>query len=157
MFFCCSIFLLSCLEKPSYNPFDNQTNIDRRYLLSQGMDTIIDGCGWYSLTYKKKRFSPFYQFHFDDKNLLQAKGFNYITDTIFSNSENIDSIRALDFSINDINKRLKKFKKKLVKNGDSLFIEGFKHFNSTILDKSVTWENDSTYIRSINFYRPFVK
>jgi hypothetical protein len=148
----CSALLYSCKQKPTYNPFDDQFSLDRKELLKNGMDTIIESCGYYHLAFKEKKFSPFYQFHFDDENEILSKGFSYIIDTIFSKTTNIDSIKKLDYSLIDINKRLQKFNKKLKKEKNKLRINQIDTIKRFGLEKSVYWESDSTFIRNIYFY-----
>ena len=148
----CCLSLINCKEKPSYNPFDDQFDLDRNDLIKSGMDTVIAGCGYYNLTFKNKKFSPFYHYHFDDDNEVLAKGFTYIIDSIHSKTSNLDSIKSLYYSLSDINKSLKKFNKKLKKENNKLVINNIDTTKNFILDKGVDWENDSTFVRVISFY-----
>lgn len=149
---CCFTIIWSCKEKPTYNPFDNQINIDKSELLKDGMDTIIDGCGYYSLGFTKRKFSPFYQFYFGNDKVL-AKGFYYTIDTIISKTTNIDSIKNLNFDLKDLNKRLDKYKRIVTQEKDKLIIKSSDSTKIIFTNYLVEWENDSTFIRYINFYK----
>ncbi|MCL7753489.1 hypothetical protein [Polaribacter sp. Z022] len=148
----CLFFFFNCKEKPTYNPFDDQFELDRNELIKSGMDTVIVGCGYYNLTFKSKKFSPFYQYHFDDDNEVLAKGFIYIIDSIHSKTSNLDSIKSLNYSLLDINNNLKKFNKILKKENNKLIISRIDTAKNFILDKGVDWENNSTFVRVISFY-----
>ena len=148
----CLLFFFNCKEKPTYNPFDDQFELDRNYLIKSGMDTVIVGCGYYNLTFKNKKFSPFYQYNFDDDNEVLAKGFTFIIDSIHSKTSNLDSIRSLNYSLSDINQNLKKFNKELKKENNKLIINKIDTTKTFILEKGVDWENDSTFVRVISFY-----
>jgi hypothetical protein len=115
------------------------------------MDTTIVGCGFYNVHLKNKRFSPYYQFVFEEDN-LQAKGFSFIIDTIYGLQMDMDSIDDLSFSVKELNTYLKKYNKSISRKGDRLFIN---HQDST---KIITLQNynysinDSTWVRSIDFF-----
>lgn len=148
---CCLFLLLGCQQEPTYNPFDDQFNITRSQILEADLDTAIVGCGFYNLYPKNKRFTPFYQFYFGEEE-LQAKGFIYFIDTIHSKDYILDSVKQLDFSLSEVNEHLKKFGKLITRKDNQLLIN---HKDSTkliLLDVYVDHINDSTYIRSIDFF-----
>lgn len=148
------VLILSCKEKPSYNPFDNQVTLNKEQLLKDGMDTVIVGCGYYNLSFTEKRFSPYYQYLFNENDQLQAKGFNFIVDTIKSFSNNLDSITSLEYDLKELNKELAKFKFKITRKKDSLLLT---NRNASINLKayfSVDWINDSTFIRHVSYFTP---
>ncbi|WP_299104603.1 hypothetical protein [uncultured Tenacibaculum sp.] len=144
--------IISCKERPTYNPFDSQYSLNKYILLEDGMDTVIDGCGYYSLQFTNKKFTPNYHFNFDEGDKVLAKGFEYNIDTIFSKTENIDSIRNLDFSLEKLNIILKQYQKWVTKTDEGLKI--FPEDSSRIeqIDKFVSWKNDSTFVRTIGYY-----
>lgn len=69
---------MSCKEKPTYNPFDNQFNIDESYFAKDKLDTIWDTCGYYTLLKKEDDLNIQYGYFGD---VLQGKGFNIDIDT----------------------------------------------------------------------------
>mgnify|MGYP000005825692 CR=1 FL=1 len=105
-----TITLFSCKQRPTYNPFDDQFNIDESYFSKDGLDTIRDTCGYYCLEKKDTNFSIFYAYYLDD---LIGKGFNFNIDTIKIKKEYkyeiLDSINSLAFNPKKLNLALKKF------------------------------------------------
>lgn len=148
---CCFTIIWSCKEKPTYNPFDSQFNIDKSELLKDGMDTIIDGCGYYSYGFIKRKFTPLYHYHFDYNNgKLLGKGFYYIVDSIQSFTTNIDSIKNLHYDLKHLNQKLRKFNFRIEKKNGQLTVKN--NDNSTTFKATfyTNWENDSIFERGIS-------
>ncbi len=72
------ITFFSCKERPNYNPFDDQFNISKDYLIEDNCDTINATCGYYNLIQKGGKLKTFYQYYDEDNTShLIAKGFTY--------------------------------------------------------------------------------
>lgn len=149
---CCFTILWSCKQKPTYNPFDDHFNIDKKHLLKDGMDTIIDGCGYYSLQFKNKKFTPSYQYFFGNDTLL-TKGFFYTIDTITSKTTNIDSIKNLSFDLTVLNKELRKYKREILKKDNKLLLKPSDSTEMFYINYGVDWASDSTFVRGIYLYK----
>ena len=145
----CLILLLSCKQKPTYNPFDNQFNIDESYLKKDKLDTIWDTCGYYALVKKEKGYTVDY--HYRSGNFL-AKAFSFNIDTIKLNSkysfEIRDSINSLPFDPQKLNIMLKKFNYKFHKQVHNKVVLINLKNNKT--DTSEIYSNNTDYI---NFHR----
>tara|TARA_R110002073_G_scaffold8207_7_gene45939 strand:+ start:46508 stop:46996 length:489 start_codon:yes stop_codon:yes gene_type:complete len=146
------LLFINCKEKPTYNPFDTQFNLDKSQLLKDGMDTIIDGCGYYRLSFIEKKFSPYYQYFFEKGDNLLAKGFDYRLDTIRSFSSNLDSVQKLSYDLTQLNQELKKFKFRIVRNRDSLLVQNEDSSTSIKANLWTDWVNDSTFVRYITCF-----
>ena len=145
----CCLSLINCKEKPSYNPFDDQFNIDESYFLIDKLDTIRDTCGYYGLEKKDAKFSVFYAFYLDE---LIGKGFSFNIDTIKIKKEYkyeiLDSINSLNFNPRKLNLALKKFNFEFYKkiNNQVLIINK----SQNRIDTGYIYSKNSDYI---NFYR----
>jgi hypothetical protein len=118
-----TMFLFSCQEEPSYNPFDSHFNVSVERVLENGCDTISAGCGWFNLQVKTGRLRPFYQVDSgEDFYKVVAKGFEYYVDTIdlqgntfyYSNDRLQDSILNLPYNKAELNKELGVFGYRIV-------------------------------------------
>lgn len=148
---CLLCILSSCRQEPSYNPFDNQFDLVTSEFSEADLDTAIVGCGFYNLYPRNKRFTPFYQFYFEEE-ALQAKGFVYFIDTIYCKKYNMDSIEQVHFNLSEVNEHLKKFDKHITRKDDQLLINHVDSTKMVLLDVNVDHVNDSTYIRAIEFF-----
>jgi len=111
------ILFISCKEKPTYNPFDDQFNISVSQLVRDKYDTISAGCGYFNLTKNSGKFRPYYQIYADDFHKILAKGFTYEIDSFVIPKihdgalmqQQMDSIRNLPFDKKTMNTELGKF------------------------------------------------
>ena len=147
--FCVFLILLSCKHKPTYNPFDDQFNIDESYFVIDKLDTIWDTCGYYTLEKKEGDFNIYYGYL--DTSLL-GKGFSLDIDSIKLlkeyNYEIRDSINSLNFNPKRLNEVLKKFDYQFYKQENNLILVINKKEN--IIDTAVIYSNT---IDDINFNR----
>ncbi|WP_157821937.1 hypothetical protein [Tenacibaculum sp. Bg11-29] len=144
-----SFFCFILLQKPTYNPFDNQFKIEESYFKKDKLDTIWDTCGYYALVKKEKRYTVEYIYLSDD---FLAKGFSFNLDTLKLNSKyslkKRDSISSISFNPENLNIALKKFNYKFHKQirNHVLLI----NLKNNQIDTSVIYSNSTDYI---NFYR----
>ena len=152
----CFIFLLSCKQKPSYNPFDNQFNIDESYFIKDGLDTIWDTCGYYGVVKINNHSKMSYVYQYDN---LIGKYYHFYIDTInvkekiIYDSNNYDSLNSLPLNKISLNKSLKKFNYKFYKQkGKIVYIinNNSKKIDTTYIDSDVY--TDSLFIsRKLSF------
>ncbi|WP_420553216.1 hypothetical protein [Tenacibaculum aiptasiae] len=145
----CFALLLSCKEKPTYNPFDNQFNIDESYFKKDKLDTIWDTCGYYSLVKKEKEYQI--EYHYYLENFL-AKGFFFNIDTIKLSTKyslkKRDSINSLLINYQKLNKSLINFNYTFHKQINNKIL--IKNLSNNTIDTAEVFSNDANYI---NFYR----
>jgi hypothetical protein len=141
--------LFGCKQKPKYNPFDNQFNIDESYFKKDKLDTIWDTCGYYALVKKEKGYSVDYHYLLDE---FLAKCFSFNIDTIRiknkSSFEKRDSINSLPFNPQKLNIALKKFNYKFHKQVHNKVL--LINLKNNKIDTSEIYSND---IDNINFHR----
>ena len=153
----CFTFLLSCKQKPTYNPFDSQFNIDESYFIKDKLDTIWDGFGYYGIVKKvNKQSNMSYVYHYDD---LIGKYYHFYIDTIKSkqkiiyDSNNHDSLNSLPLNQINLNESLKKFNYKFYgQNGRIVYIinNNSKKIDTAYIDSDVY--TDSLHIsRELSF------
>ncbi|AOW18944.1 hypothetical protein LPB03_16450 [Polaribacter vadi] len=153
LFSCFLLAALSCKQKPAYNPFDNQFNIDESYFITDKLDTIWDTCGYYTLEKKEGDFKIHYGYL--DTSLL-GKGFSLEIDSIKLSInysyEMRDSINKLSFNPKRLNEVLKRFDYEFYKQeGVQVFLINKKE---NIIDTAVIYSNtidDINFNRFINF------
>lgn len=104
------VFCFGCKEKPTYNPFDDQFNIDESYFIKDKLDTIWDTCEYYNLSKKELNFEILYGYY--DTNLL-GKAFSMPIDTIKLKGNydfrKLDSINSISFDVDKLNLALNKY------------------------------------------------
>ena len=123
------IVFISCKEKPTYNPFDDQFNVSVRQLVRDKCDTIPAGCGYFNLTKNSGRFRPYYQIYADDFHEVVAKGFQYTVDSFKTRKAHdkvflryqMDSVADLPLDKEKVNVEFGKFGYQLI-NRDSCAI-----------------------------------
>jgi len=104
--------VLSCKQKPTYNPFDDQFNIDESYFIKDNLDTIWDTCGYYGIVKinDQSKMSYVYQ-----SNKLIGKYYQFNIDTIevkkkvLYDSSEYDSLTSLPINQKKLNNSLKHF------------------------------------------------
>ena len=111
------ISIISCKEKPNYNPFDEQFDVSVNTLIRDNCDTISAGCGYFNLVKREGKLKPYYQVYMEDFSEVVAKGFSYEIDTfrirnfkdIYTNEIKLDSIKNLPIDKEEFNKEFGKF------------------------------------------------
>ena len=111
------ISIISCKEKPNYNPFDEQFNVSVNRLFQDNCDTIPVECGYYNLTKNHGKLRPYYQVYINDFSKVVGKGFIYEMDTFrvkgfqdrYTNKSQIDSILNLPINESELNQEFGKF------------------------------------------------
>lgn len=147
-----SFVLIGCKEKPTYNPFDNQFNIDEDYFIKDKLDTIWDTCGYYNLSKKELNFEILYGYY--GPNLL-GKAFSMPIDTIKLKSKyefrKRDSINSISFDIEKLNLALNKYNYEFYSQFEDYVLISNK-INNTIDTASIISKNNDYE----NFLRTFV-
>lgn len=67
---------------PTYNPFDNEFEINTAELIKSKVDTISAGCGYFNLTKKINNHLVYYQIFAEEPKIIVAKGLIIPLDTI---------------------------------------------------------------------------
>jgi len=157
------VVILSCKEKPTYNPFDDQYNVAVSELVKDNCDTLSAGCGYFNLIQRSGRFKTYYQTFMEKPNHVVAKGFSYVIDSFETqkdislriNDSFTDSILDLPINQQALDNELKKFDYKIYKRAfDNVFIINDK-INDTIRVSIIVGADDinkNRIYRVINYY-----
>ena len=115
------LHFIGCKEAPTYNPFDDQFDINVSTLIRDKCDTINTGCGYWNLQENSGRLRTYYQIYADDWRKVVAKGFSYYADTLILDKNihltkfEYDSILYQNIKINSLKKELEKFNYSIIK------------------------------------------
>ena len=141
------IVFISCKEKPTYNPFDDQFNVSVRQLVRDKRDTISAGCGYFNLRKNSGRFRPYYQIYADDFHEVVAKGFDLYIDTFKTQKpydkpfvrQQMDSILDLPINRKIIDMELGKFGYRVISRDSSIIKIANKATNDTVTERIETF------------------
>jgi len=155
------LIIISCKEKPNYNPFDDQFDVSVSALTTNGVDTVSAGCGYFNLIQKKQNFRTYYQVFIEDYDEVVAKGFAYNIDTIALvnrkphdySSSFMDSIYNLPFDEVKFEKEIQKFGFQNVGKKENSIIIRSKELDTIKLNIYGFYWTENTIIRSINYYK----